>query len=103
MLRPPTAWSVRAYSCSLPALGSIVKLDRSLDRLPRGVTACHVTCVEAGLAQLRSGGASHIKPVRAENHPRLGIRELAHPFIEAFRVRPNRSDHDVLTPGEVVR
>ena len=44
-----------------------------------------------------------MKAVGAENNHRLGLGELTHPIIQTLRIVPNRPDHDVLTPGEVVR
>src|SRR6476620_10212290 len=74
------------------------RFDRASNRLPGRVTALHVLRVEAGFPQLDRGLAADVEAVYAEHHHRVGLRQLAGPFLHEVRVTPDRTVHDVRLP-----
>src|SRR5437868_13386376 len=79
-----------------------MRLRCTADRLPAGVAAFHVLRVEAGLAQRNGGATSDMKSVDAEHDDRIGLRQLAHPLLQALRVAPRGAVDDVLSARNVM-
>src|SRR5256885_14337220 len=57
--------------------------------LPGRVATLHVLRVEARLAQYYRGLAADMEAVHAEHHYRVGLRELAGPFLHEVRGAPS--------------
>src|SRR5215510_11863067 len=72
--------------------------DCASNRLPGRVPTPHVLRVVAGLPQHDRGLAADMEAVYAEHHHRVGLRQLAGPFLHEVRVAPGRTVHDVLLP-----
>src|SRR5215469_4310327 len=81
---------------------SIEPFHPPLDGLPGIVPAGHVTRVKARLAQCLGGLAANVEAVDAECDNRIGLRQLADPFVHTLRIAPGGAVHDVLGSGAVV-
>src|SRR5665213_460610 len=86
----------------LTSAWSFKKLYRALDRLPGEMSARHVTGVEPSLAQRRSRLAAEVEAIDAERDDGLGLGKGINPVIQAFRIAPDGSRHDILRLGRVV-
>src|SRR5262245_38786112 len=86
----------------LSVLSSFEEFHRPPGGLPGKMPAGHVASIEPGLAQDGGGLASDMEAIDAEGHDRIGLRQLADPFVDAFRIAPHRPFHHVLRPAAVV-
>src|SRR5438270_3095725 len=78
------------------------QLHRTLGRLPGIMSARHVASIESSLAQDLRRLAANVEAVDAECDDRLGLRQLADPFVHPLGITPGGACHDVLCPGAVV-
>src|SRR5262249_216546 len=72
---------------------------RPLASLPGEIPSGQVTRVKSRLAQGSHHLASNMKSVDAKRDDRLGLRELAHPFVDPVGVAPDRRLHHVRGPA----
>jgi hypothetical protein len=66
------------------------------------MSASHVAGIEPCLAQGRGGVASYMEAVNTKGDYWLSLRKLPDPFINALRISPNGSLHDVLCLAAVM-
>src|SRR5215467_9777426 len=75
---------------------------RPLGGFPREVSARHVAGIESCLAQGRGGLASYMEAVDTKGDDWLSLRKLSDPFVNALRISPHGSLHDVLRLAAVM-